>query len=254
MNVRDETRLQIIRDVTPLLEKSIYMFCDEISKPSWINDKDNIFPRYQNPISLHFQILQAVRIVSGLNASVCLLNSGYTQETGVIVRTIEEFLSKIMFIHEAHVKGHRTTEQQRLIDEYFKYDIRSTKDIIEGNNFWVNMNKAYASFARILAEGTKNSDVYSVQRKLRALYDAYSGYVHGFYPHIMEMYEGGTERFRINGMRGTRRIKEMIKTIASCVVRTLNTLSLIAKSLQLSELEKELIDRRKKFCESEAYK
>lgn len=95
MSINNETKLQIIKDVIPLLEKSIYMFCDKISKPSCITDKGNTFPRYQNPISLHFQILQAIRIVSGLNASVCLLNSGYTQETGVIVRTIAQFFCQI---------------------------------------------------------------------------------------------------------------------------------------------------------------
>jgi len=252
--MEDETKLQIIKDIIPLLEKSIHMFCDKIGRPLWVSDENNIFPRYQSPLSLHFQILQAIRVVSGLNASVCLLNNGYTQETGVIVRTIEEFLSKIIFVHEAHIKGQRTAEQQRLIDDYFKYDIKSTEDILKGNDFWVNMNKVYASFARILTEGTQNADVSTMQQKLRALYDTYSGYVHGFYPHIMEMYEGGTERFRVNGMQGTRRIKEMIGPIVSCVVRTLNTLSLIAKSLQLPELEKELIDQRKKFCESEAYR
>lgn len=255
MNDDDKEKLQIIKGVVKILDKAVSIFCENIDKPVWVMDNGNIFPRYKSPTSLNFQVLMAVRVVSGINASLCLIEGGYTQETGVIIRTIEEFISKIIFVYEMHAKGVATIEQRKLINEFFNCDVRSLRDIFDGFDFWVKMDKVFASYARTLSEGTEDKDTSSLQKGLRVIYDTYSGYVHGFYPHIMEMYEGGTAaRFRTSGMPDTPRVDEMIRAVASSVHRALNTFVLIADGISRIDLRGELIDKRNEFQKSKAYK
>lgn len=241
MNREDNKKLQIIRDTIKTLDAAVLAFCKRIGKPEWLEDKKAY--NYKDPTSLHFQVLMTVRIASGLHASVCLLEGGYSQEAGAIIRTIEEFNLKILFIDEAHNKGKATAEQQKLINEFFKGD------------FFVNMDKICASYARTASEVTGNKNICSVQKDVRFIYDLLTKYIHGFYAAIMDMYDGGTERFRTNGMLDTPRIKEMIDSaLAFCVSRALTTFILIADSIKQSHIKLELTKKREEFQKSEVFR
>ena len=81
----NESKLQIFTNVIPLFEKSIALFSGKLEKPSWSGDEhDGYQPRFANPNSGHFQLLMAVKIVSTLNAVICLLKEGYVQEVGIL--------------------------------------------------------------------------------------------------------------------------------------------------------------------------
>lgn len=251
----DEKNLSIIKDVMPLLEKAANVFCSKIDSPSLIPCENDFVVRYVNPTSLHVQILMAVRIVSGINACIVLVEHGYAQEIGVLIRTIEEFLLKINFINEAHEKKILTKEQEKFINEYFKDDIRSEKDVFDRKNVWIDMDKVCASFARFVSEGTNNRDIHGLQIKLRAVYDVYSHYVHGGYGCIMEMYNSSIDSFTLNGMKGTRRISGILGggALASCIVRALNTFGQIALNVNEKLLFKELIEKRREVWQSDLY-
>lgn len=240
MNPEDKEKLVIIKNSLSVLDKAVSKFCSKIGKPDLIEDK-GVY-RYKNPTSLHFQVLMAVRIVSGLHASVCLLEGGYPQEAGAIIRMIEEFMAKVKFIDEAHNKGIATADQQKLINDFFK------------GVFWVDMDKVFASYARTASEAGGNKDTYSIQKDARSIYDLLTKFVHGFYDAIMDMYEGGTERFRTDGMLDTPRIQEMIDIpLAFCVSGAFTTFVLIADSTKQIELMSELANKREEFQKSKPF-
>ena len=116
------------------------------------------------------------------------------------------------------------------------------------------MKKIFASQARFLCDATPNKDVHGTHKMSKVIYDTFSGYVHAFYPHVMELYEGGTERFRMDGMQDTPRVSEMAGHLASCALRAINTIAQLATGLSLLSLRKELIECRDRFMKSEVYK
>ena len=66
----------------------------------------------------------------------------------------------------------------------------------------VPREKIRAYIARIEGNGLDPSRGVALTRTISK---AYSGYVHGASPHIMEMYRGNPPRFHVSGMLGTPR-------------------------------------------------
>ena len=61
----------------------------------------------------------------------------------------------------------------------------------------------YDDAVRVLLKGA-DLNPSDAQSAMSTLHKAYSGYVHGAYPHIMELYGGNPARFHMAGMRDTR--------------------------------------------------
>lgn len=196
----------------------------------------------------------AVKIVSTLNAVINLLKKGYIQEIGILLRVVDECNAKILCIEEAHVKQTLTSEQKKTINEYFQFDIRKVEDVFSSDKWWVNMNKVFASQARFLSEGTPNKDICSILEKCKIIYNVFTGYVHGFYPHVMELYDMDQKKFRISGLPKHAHDEGMFKAVASAVLRAFNIFAQLAARFNLSALREELIKKRNIFMESEAYK
>jgi hypothetical protein len=78
--------------------------------------------RYTAPDARHFCLLKGVRAVSGMNACINLAIGGYTQEIGVIIRTIVECTSLIDWVKlEARPDGSLRSDPQRTyVKTYFE--------------------------------------------------------------------------------------------------------------------------------------
>lgn len=144
--------------------------------------------------------------MSGLNAALCLIRHGFTQEAGVLFRTIDDFLEDISFLDEAHYTTTPNEPQKQFVEQFFAKDTRTTEEMMDGTPKTprVSGKKKRASESRTLGQ-FDNPEM--VRRRLEAVDDVLSGYVHGEYPNIMELYEGTGdgigERFRMRGMLGT---------------------------------------------------
>lgn len=118
----------------------------------------------------------------------------------------------------------------------------------------VPRKKVRASHGRLCS---KIQNPEETQLALSAIYDGLSGYVHGGYPHIMELYEGdlhgGPERFRMRGMLGTPKVKPFRQQISCYVHRSFNTFYTIARVLGQDDLAEELLKRRKEFEKTKVY-
>ena len=70
----------------------------------------------------------------------------------------------------------------------------------------------------------------------RTLSKAYSGYIHGASPHIMDMYGGNPPRFHVNGMIGTERQEEHRNDLWNYFYRGVISFALVAKAFGDEEL------------------
>jgi hypothetical protein len=249
------TKLHILKNTIILLENSILEFEKKVGKPSFISDgTGRYYPRFLEPNSQHFQFLMAVKIVSTLNGILCLLKENYIQEAAALVRIVDECSAKICCIQEAHINQSLNAEQSNIIDGYFEYDLKSVDDLKNKEKWWCNMDRVFASHARFLSKGTSNKDVAGIQDGCRTLYDAFTGYIHGFYSHIMELYNHHQESYNMKGVSDPFYLNPMYWTVASVVLRSLNVFAIIAAQLGLEDLRKRLIENRDIFINSEAYK
>lgn len=211
--------------------------------------------RYQNPTSLHLQLLKGIRIISGLYSLVVLLENGFVQEMGVLIRTLNDFQTEIEFIHDAHTNK-PNEKQKNFVDLFFAKEILSPDLSTEKEKRpTVSRKHIRAGSVRSLQPLVEENRARRMQEHID---DAFSGYVHGEYPHIMELYEGnfitGKGKFRTKGMLGTPRINEFRWQLASCLMRANATLFLIALALDRKDLIGKIKTIRKEVENSEVYK
>lgn len=234
------------------LQKALDIFLSKIDVPKYTKDKEGHIYKYTSSSPRIFQVLKCVRIVSGFNAGNCLLKKGFVQEVGVIIRILYEFLNDIEFIQAGIDAGNFTDKQKEMLNTFFAREIRSAKDLTELHKKQPTIlrKKVYAALGRYLKPGNPDR----TQRVVKAIEEAYSGYVHGEYPHIMELFNRYTETFHTNGMLGTPRIPTFTTVLALTLHQALNVFAGIALSWKLQDLADELIAARKSLEASNLYK
>jgi hypothetical protein len=243
----------IVREALAALEEAVQSLAARLGPPLQIEGRRRF--RYLNPTSQHVQILKAVRMVSGLHASAVLVRFGFAQEVGVLFRTIEEFAKDISFLDEAHY-GTPNQAQRDFVEQFFARDNRTTEEMMAGTRQppRVPAKKKRASEARTLGQF---DSVDGVRRRIDAIDDVLSGYVHGEYPHTMELYvgtaDGSGERFLMKGMLGTPRVPEVERWFSMFVQLALNAVAKLLHDVRDLERKAVLIDIRKRLEASNEY-
>lgn len=252
MDVWDE-RLKILENAIEILEEAVDIFHSKLGNPAFISEVGKERFEYKNPSSLHFQFLKAVRIVSGLNAIGCLFEKGYTQEIGVLTRTIYDFIDEINYVQETHETGNLTAGQKKIVDDFFSSRLKTAKELLSesGKRAWVTKREIITSMKRIFGRFCNPE---RIQKLLEVTHHVYSGYVHGYYAHIMELCEGNISvygniktKFRLRGSLDTPHIEGCRDAFAGLIHRSLNTFGLLAMNLNLIALKDRIITMRKEI-------
>ena len=213
----------------------ISMIEDHFPQPEFVSVNGQEQFRYSENTVYHIAFLKSVRMVSGLNASLILLAGGYYQEIMVVLRTIDDFFSDILFILENAEKSILSDTQKKFMDDFFKEEFLNPDNPLANTKrrSTVPKRKIWASVARQLGQYANPSDA---QKILQVTNDAFSGYVHGAYPQIMELCGGKPPRFHLNGVLLSPRIKTCFKQISFYIHRTIMAIAILTKSLGLGDL------------------
>ncbi|HEV7587819.1 MAG TPA: hypothetical protein VGO40_06780 [Longimicrobium sp.] len=208
--------------------------------------------QYEHPSGELIVLLKAVRVVSGLNALLVLLEAGYTQEVGVLLRTVDDFVDEITFLLEAYDRDENTASQVKFVQDFFAEEIPLSAGLRQEKTRTdrVKRRQIQAGQARYLQPDNPDR----VRKIVNAIDGVYSGYIHGGYPHIMEMYHGGDRPFEMRGMRKTVRISEYQKQIAAYVHRALAVLAVFAAIRGMESLHGRLKSAAKRFLDSPEYR
>ena len=208
--------------------------------------------RYTEHTPYHVAFLKAIRVVSGLNACLYLLPGGFAQEIMVIVRTLDDFTGEIMFILENAEAGTLTKHQEKFLADFYREEfVNSNNPLLnEDRRDTVPKKSIIASLARQMRPYANPSDL---QKMFIVTNDALSGYVHGAYPHIMEMFGGGPPQFHLEGMTGSPRIPMCIRQMEIYTQRAIMVFDVLAKNLGSAKLSKFLVETRDHFEKGTEY-
>jgi len=186
--------------------------------------------------------LKCVRAVSSLNACLLLLEHGYVQEIGTLCRCVDDFSQDVLFLATPLGDDGKPSEQQkRLVEEFFQEEfdqIESPLRSTQARNR-VPRSKVLAGIARMSGQPLNPNDSQELHRTIQ---QAFSGYVHGAYVHIMEMFGGrrGHLKYYMQGFAGTPRVEEWTEALSSYVYRTLCAVEVVARRCTDAEAEREI--------------
>jgi|CXWL01.1.fsa_nt_gi hypothetical protein len=209
--------------------------------------------RHEIKSDLLMSYLKCLRAISSLNAALILLRSGFIQEVGALCRCIDEFCEDVHYLATPlGEEGKYSQDQQRLVEEFFQEEfLDSNSPLLEvAPRNRVSRDKVRAGIARIQGQPINPHDT---NHLFRTIDKSFSGYVHGAYVHIMEMYVGPELercRFHTRGMLGTPRIQEWTETVANYVYRLALAIEIVARRCTDERVRKQLEELRIKFEEN----
>lgn len=200
---------------------------------------NQVFFRHQQYSDVLLCYLKGVKLVSTLNAALVLFRRGYVQEIGALCRMADDFFFEIMFFIKPLGTDAPSKDQQRMFDDFFREEFEDPDDPLGSAKDRDNVprRKINAAFGQIAKDELNPHDA---QHTVSTVHKAFSGYVHGAYPHIMETYGGYPPRFHMSGMLGTPRMAEWADQLVTYVYRAIMATEIISRRLALLDSEKEI--------------
>lgn len=238
------TELGLIKHVAEELERSYSALgkSNWIKSPQWLPDVKQFRHEEQHDCLLIY--LKGIRWVSLLNASIALLKAGHVHEIWILCRCMDEsFEDMLLFVRNLGPDSKPTRAQERVLNEFFQeqFEDSSTPMLSASKRDRVPRDRIRAAIAG-LPENVVNPHDHAQLHGI--IYDAFSGYVHGAYPHIMELYGGNPPKYHMNGMIGTPRIQECLRRLIDYAYRAVLGAWYTAKRLGDDEVAADIFSLR----------
>lgn len=212
----------------------------------FVSDGDNFHFRHAVKSDALVCYLKGIKSISTLNACLVLLEHGYIQEIGALCRMVDDYCNEIFFLRVPPDGIEFTKDQIKFVETFFQeeFDQPTNPFASTQKRATVPVRKVHATFAKIAEEELNPSDTQEILRKTQQVL---SGYVHGAYPHIMEMYGGNPPSYHVTGMLGTPRIPEWRNQIIGYVYRLLMASVFISRKLGVDSMERPLRELLSEF-------
>jgi hypothetical protein len=153
--------------------------------------------------------------VSGIRAASILVENGYIEECGSILRTVSDFTYEILSISDAMATGNWAKEQLKFVEQYFAELSQTPEEYANAKRErWVTRDELLKAHYKRFAE-SGNGEPEHVRRVLRFLSYGYDKFVHGAYITAMELYDGDAQRFMLSGCTYPEKIDEFKFSLAS---------------------------------------
>jgi hypothetical protein len=158
---------------------------------------------------------KAVNLCSLLSAVVALLRSGHLHEAYALSRVINEHGEDILFLtlKSTQTSSYRDEFLEGFFQEEFA-DVDAALSTTERPQ--VSRKKIRAA---IFSKGTGFPDPSTAVAAAYTVTSAASGYIHGAYVHIMDLYGGDPPRFHMGGLSNTPRMAEALRYVPNFFFR-----------------------------------
>ncbi|TAN35456.1 MAG: hypothetical protein EPN23_11140 [Verrucomicrobia bacterium] len=240
--------IDLYLETLPVLQHAFHHLESMIEKPALIKQGSYHVFRYENQTIKAAVIQKLARLISGLQASLHLLQGGFVQELGVILRTLDEFQEDIFFLCQAIQTGALSKLHQEYLTSFYQeeFDVPDNPLLSGQKRPTIARKKIQAALAQMPESETNPNDAKELNRTLS---QAFSGYVHGASGHIMEMYGGHPPKYYLAGMLETPRIASCTESLSDYFYRGLLSVMLVSHSFGEQKVLQNLYSFRNYFEE-----
>ncbi|MFX1735087.1 hypothetical protein PXJ20_00480 [Paraburkholderia sp. A1RI_3L] len=243
---RDELYDQAIGN----MERTVHGLASRLSHPEMVTVGGiAIGFRFSSKGAAEAIVQKMARVVSSLRAARLLLAHGFIGEQAAMHRMIDEAEEDISFLSLGMVYGDKDLHRKFLEDFYqeeFEDPARPVQTRIKRGN--IPRARIHAYLSQSLAAV---SDPSTASATMQTIHKAYSGYIHGASPHLMEMYGGEPARFHMAGMRHTPLWRDHADDLWNYIYRGILSFGIAAKAFGDEKLFAEIRAYAHEFEKSE---
>jgi hypothetical protein len=223
------TRDELYDQALGLMENYVYHIADQLDPPELATiAKISHGYRYAEKGTVQAMLQKMARLVSALRAARVLLAQGFIAEQAAICRIVDEASEDINFLALGLMYG-ETELHRKFIEVFYLEEFEDGERLVQ-----TAVKRPNIPRDRIHAYLTQNPaagpDPSSGKASMKVLHKAYSGYVHGASPHIMEMYGGQPAQFHMNGMLDTPLWHSHVDGFWNYMLRGLMSFVMVAKA------------------------
>jgi len=158
---------------------------------------------------------KAVNLCSLMGATAVLLRSGHLHEAYALCRVIDEQGEDILFLTLRSTQTSNYREQ--FVKSFYQEEFADADDPLSTiERPQVSRKKIRAA---IFSKGTGFADPSTAVAAAHTVTSAQSGYIHGAYVHIMDLYGGDPPRFHTRGLADTPRMAEALRHVPNFFFR-----------------------------------
>lgn len=219
----------ILKDTLAEMDFALVQLVQLVPPAKLVPFRDGFVYRHVERLPQQAVVQKLSRIPSVLRAAQILCDNGFFQEQGALQRIIDEVSEDAIFLSVPVIFGNNAQIHQDYLDAFFaeEFDSVSGKPVPEQRPM-IARKKIRAAIANSPL-GTQNPSAHIEAG--RAISKAYSGFVHGASPHIMDGYGGNPPRFHTAGMLGTIREVEHCRDIVNYYFRGLGAYVVGARAI-----------------------
>jgi hypothetical protein len=229
----------VTRAVLLRLDGWVRAFSRSLPPPVQVPFLDSFRWEHQDKTPEAAQVAKAVRAASGLNAAMRLADLRYTVEVGVLLRTVADFSAEIIYLGEALYEGRLTPDQQKFVEQHFATLPMDPDELAaREREYYVGRKDLAKAHKRIFEKhGGAQDELLKVGAFLNKGYDAY---VHGANMSVMELYNGHTSSFMLQGHASERFVCMAKVSIAGKLQGFLNSLRFMALTWGATDLDQQV--------------
>lgn len=232
--------IETYRFVVQELEHCIGFLEDMTPFPTVVSRSEHFVFRHDDKHKIQelAAFLKAVRIVDLLNASLHLLANSHTQAVYILCRAIDESIEDIIFLFVDTVDDNAQKRKAEFLEDFFQEEFADPDDPLSSNTRKTVSRKHIRA-----ALGAIQTPIYdpSLQTQVsKSLAQLYSGFVHGSYVFVMELFGGQEPRYHINGMANTPPAQMCRDEFKNQIYRSIIAITAVAKRYGAADLVERL--------------
>ena len=237
---------ELFRDMLDVMEVAFRDFEAALPAAMKVHKERGWVYRFESQDIHHVLVQKLGRIQSALRAAHILLQNGYIMEQAILHRAIDETNEDVLFLVYAVTNDEVTPLHKRYLEAFWKEEFDDFSDPVGSSQKRdiIPRKRIHAYLAKI--EGKDLDPSRSIDLS-RTLSKAYSGFVHGASPQIMESYGGNPPRFHTQGMLGTPRIPEYTDDLWNYMYRGFLSHIFVAKAFGAADHVDALIKKKLEF-------
>jgi len=202
--------------------------------------------RHSSKDDLLASYMKCIYICSALHAGCALLLNGFASEALSLCRGVDEAGEDIRFLAIPRGKDPKTDQDQvRLLEEFFQEEFQQDPQVsfmVSAKRDRVSRKRVHAALMKL--EGSE-IDPSTLRHVLNTVHKSFSGFVHGAYVHIMDIFDGRV--FHTTGVDGSR-LEDGEEAFASYVYRAFLAVGVVARRVGDANLDARLKQIREDFA------